>query len=73
VLITSDADGGSYELYSVPKDASGRSDPSPVRSHATMPVQSFAAPSHWQTDRLRLQLATQYWAILGNTWHRPQP
>ncbi len=26
VLITSDVDGGSYELYVVPKDASGRSD-----------------------------------------------
>ena len=30
VLITSDVDGGSYELYVVPKDASGRSD-TPVR------------------------------------------
>ena len=33
VLITSDVDGGSYELYVVPKDASGRSD-TPVRSAA---------------------------------------
>ncbi len=31
VLITSDVDGGSYELYVVPKDASRRSD-TPVRS-----------------------------------------
>ena len=28
MLITSDVDGGSYELYVVPKDASGRSDSS---------------------------------------------
>ena len=36
VLITSDVDGGSYELYVVPKDASGRSD-TPVCSWALRP------------------------------------
>ena len=34
MLITSDVDGGSYELYVVPKDASGRSD-TPVSSEPT--------------------------------------
>ena len=31
VLITSDADGGTYELYLVPKDAASGREPSPVR------------------------------------------
>ncbi len=42
VLITSDVDGGSYELYVVPKDASGRSD-TPVRSCSHAGVQSLPA------------------------------
>jgi hypothetical protein len=32
VLITSDADGGTYELYIVPKDAASGREPSPVRA-----------------------------------------
>ena len=31
MLITSDADGGTYELYLVPKDAASGREPSPVR------------------------------------------
>ena len=44
VLVSSDADGGSYQLYMVPKD--GRSDPSPVRPQpAALPVLSCNRPS----------------------------
>ena len=31
MLITSDAEGGTYELYLIPKDAASGREPSPVR------------------------------------------
>ncbi len=42
VLVSSDADGGSYQLYMVPKD--GRSDPSPVRRLAELSECGLGTP-----------------------------
>ena len=54
VLITSDVDGGSYELYVVPKDASGRSD-TPVSSgpcSCCVTTAMFRAPGNICTHML---------------------
>ena len=52
VLVTSDAEGGTYELYLIPKDAASGREPSPVRPFV-------CAPSHQALLRKQQSLFQQ--------------